>query len=133
MIWRGPRCHRHGRDADQLDEPLRHELGVVDAHAEAESAHATNVSHLVVQRLGDEPDSAVVHRVLGCQRGNVVALPALPRHVTEIDVVVHTEVLERGQQPTLQRLPQAKLHATVGVEPRSAVDAVGSLRGRGQT
>ena len=38
-------------------------------------ADRRNVCHLVVQRLGDEADPAIVHRVHGRQRTDVVPLP----------------------------------------------------------
>ena len=50
----------------------------------------------------------------------------------QIGVVVKAEVLERAEQPPLERVPQPQLHRDAAVEPVEDALAVGALRRRGQ-
>ena len=92
------RRHRQRRDAG-LVERVGHELGVVDADAEAERPHPVDVGDLVAQRLQDDRAAGRRGR---CRRSSVRRRRSpVPRfHWTlQVGVVVDAEVLERASRP----------------------------------
>ena len=132
LLRRSGRRDRQRRDAGGA-EPIRHVLGVADAHAEAERPHAADVGDRVGECLEDEAHPHVVAGEDVCQVLDVVPGAAPPVCRAQIGAVVQAEVLERRQQPTLQRLPQPQLHRDAATEPAAHVLTVGPLRRGGQT
>jgi hypothetical protein len=92
----GPGGDRPGGDAG-LIEPVGHVLGVVDADAESECPHASDVGDLVPERLQDDPGPRIVARIDVAQLGGVVTLAASPPDLLEVGFVVDAEVLEGRQ------------------------------------
>src|SRR5581483_11811832 len=120
-----------GRDAG-LGEAAGHELGVIDADAEAQRPHAAEVGDLVPQLLEDQAVAGVLGRVEVGQLGGVVALAPLEAKAAQVDVVVHAEVLEGAEGALLDRLPETEVDGGVAVEPVADVFEVRALGGRRQ-
>lgn len=58
----------------------------------------------------------------------VVSLAAAPADLALVGAVADAEILERGQQPALQRLPQVQLYGDPATEPVFDVLAVGAFQ-----
>ena len=130
LLGRRLRRDRDSRDAGSA-KPIRHEAGMVDAHAEAESPHRTDVGDGPSHSFDDLRGPPVVARV---ERGELldVVAAALPCDTGQVDVVRNTEVLEWTQQAPFERLPQTKLDGNPTAEPAGDVTAVSTLGGRRQ-
>lgn len=117
-----------GSDAMGVEVP-RHELGVFDAHAEAEATHGRWVcvpGHL----LDDEAGPGVGARVHVGERRRVVATPPPPRDLSKVEPVVDPVVQERREVLLVDRVPQAEFCGDAVVEPLEDRQPIAAL-GRG--
>ena len=120
-----------GSDAGLL-EAVGHEVGVVDADAEAERSHLGGVADLVSDggdHLGG-PD--VVAGVDVGQFRDVVPLATPPRDTGQVGGVVDAEVVERREQALLECVPETQLDGDAVAEPAQHVESVGSFGGGGE-
>jgi hypothetical protein len=85
------------------------------------------VTDAAVQLLEHEPRPRVAAGVKARQLVPVVAPTAPPRDRPEVHRVLHAEVLERREEPLLERVPQAHLVRRPAVEPAAHVAAVVAL------
>src|SRR5215217_258211 len=92
----GPGGDRPGGDSGFV-EPAGHVLGVVDADAESECPHASDIGDFVVERLQDDPGPRVMARKDVGQLGDVVTLAASPPDLLKVGLVMDAEVLEGRQ------------------------------------
>src|SRR5262249_22831369 len=79
--------------------------------------------------LDDKASPGVGARVCVAQRLDVVAPPAAPGNISEVEAVVDAEVEERRQVLLVDRIPEPQLRRNAVVEPvedRQAVAALGS-------
>ena len=121
--WRGGRGDCESRYPG-IVELLGHELGVLDADAEAEGSHPPHRCDLVEQGLQNDSEAGVVAGIDVGERRRVVPGASLPPHRVEVGLVVEPEVLERSQQPSFQGFPQAQLDCGAPVEPVPNLEAV---------
>ena len=112
-------------------EVLRHEAGVLDAHAEAEAAHRRRLG-VVGHLLHDQAGPGVGAGVGGAQRLDVVAAAPPPRDVPEVEPIVDAEVEEGREVLLVDRVPQPQLGGDAIVEPVQDRQAVAALGCRGQ-
>ena len=110
----------------------RHERGVLDADAEPEAPHRSEVVDVVVELVEDEPGPRVIPGVDVAERGDVVAVAAPPRHVAQVDAVVDAVVGERGEPVLLDGVPEPEFGRDAVAEPVQDRQAVGSLRRGGE-
>lgn len=123
--------HRLGRNPS-LIEAARHELGVADADAEAEGAHAAEIADLSAELLHDLHEPRIVARVDVLELA-IVVTAAGPCHVRDVDVVVDAEIVERREQAAIESFPEPELDRDPVIEPLQDRFAVRSLRRRGET
>lgn len=109
-----------------LREERRHELGVLDAHAEAERAHRVNVAHVPLGGAEHRTGPHVVGGVELLERVHVVAAGA-EVDGREVDVVVDAEVLKRHDQRLVDGVPEADLRGDAVIETPEYRLAVGAL------
>ncbi len=111
-------------------EPLGHELGVLDRGAEGERLHRAGVGDDLVDVLDDQPGPDVVAGVEAAELAGLVAATT-PRRV-DLGLVGHAEVLERGQELTVEGVPQPHVERGAAIGPLADVEAVGPLGCRGE-
>ena len=112
-------------------EVVGHELGVLDADAEAERSHRRGVD-VLVNLLHDEAGPRVRAGVGVGQRLDVVAATAPPRNLAEVETVVDAEVEERRQVLLVDRVPQPQLGGDAIVEPLQDRQTVAAFRRGGE-
>ena len=130
LIGRGLSGDGLGRDAGVVGD-AGHVFGVGDADAEAECSHPGGVGDLVLELLEDEPGAGVVAGVEAVEVGVGVSAGA-PVDRGEVGAVGDAEVVERAEQVSGDRVPDAQLSGGAAVEERADVGAVGALGGRGE-
>jgi hypothetical protein len=119
-------------DRDRLDsvatEVLGHESCVLDAHAEAETAHRRWLG-MVGDLLDDEPGPGVGAGVCVAESFYVVALATTPGDLAEVEPVVDAEVEERCEVLLVDGIPETQFGSDAVVEPVQDRQAVASLGG----
>lgn len=112
-------------------EVLRHEFGVCHGDAEADGPHGTRVGNRVPDGSEDQPCPCPVGGEQAGQRGTVVLAPS-PVQRAVVGAVSKTEVVQRGEQATFQRVPQPHLRGDTAFKEHvlniQAVHAFGSRR-----
>ena len=109
----------------------RHELGVLDRDAEAERAHPARVGDDAPNRLEQLGDARVVAGDDAVELLQRVSA-ALPAQAGEIGAVGDAEVLERDEEPLVDRLPEPELDGDAPAEELGHVLRVHPLRRRRQ-
>ena len=110
-------------------ESSGHELGVLDADAERERADLARVGDALRELVADQIGACVVPGVEVSKGAGVVA-GTRPAHLAQVDTVGDPVILERYEQLTVERVPQAELGRDVIVEVRQERLAVAALRRR---
>lgn len=120
-----------GGDAG-VAEDAGHEPGVVDAHAEAEGAHARDVVGAAGHLLQDQAGPGVVAGEQVGEAVDVVAAAAAPGDVAEVQAVVDAVVGEGDQAVLVDGVPQAQLGGDAAVEVVEHRETVRAFRRRGE-
>ena len=100
-----------------------------NAHAESQRAHRPRIAVLLPHLLQHQPHPRIVSGVQALEFRRVVAF-ARPPDRRQVGVVVQPEILERAEQPALERIPEPHFHRDVIVEVVKDVFGVGAF-GRG--
>ena len=110
-------------------EVIRHEFGVFDADAEAESAHRGGIVGKARYLLHHRPRPGVGTGVHVAQRLDVITLAPTPRNLGQVESVVDAVVHERAQPLLVDGIPEPKFGGDAVVEPmqdRQIIAAFGS-------
>lgn len=118
--------HRNRRQTPLVEVPS-HVLRVLDGCAEPERSHAAGLGDDAVELAQDELGTNVVARIERAEIGCLVA-PCFPANARQVGGVGHPEVLERGQELAVERMPETHVKGGATVGPTSDVEPVGSFR-----
>src|SRR5712692_8300436 len=108
MFLRALAMHCERRDA-QLTELAGHEVGVRDAHAEAERPHVAKIiaSNSAAKLIRDHLRAPIIAGIEAIEVFDSVRA-AIPARISEVDTVVQAVILEGREQLPFERMPQAQ-------------------------